>query len=111
MKKKTEPEVIERFSVFEYPDQTALFSFLAVCERTNKTVHFQNEDLTVPPHGDLVTKINLNLHMAVKNYPKVVENYVNYLFNLDKHTADHDDTIVKGYIENRKEPILKNSEN
>lgn len=66
-------------SIFDFENAESLFSFLHVCDVKKSTVEFTSEDLVrVSGHG-VSDSIPYVLYMAVKENPKIVEDYLHWL--------------------------------
>ena len=62
-----------------------LFPFLYACEEFNCTVYFENEDITVIPNNDnSATRLLLTIYTAIASNPKIANDYLRYLMNLNE---------------------------
>ena len=60
-----------------------LFPFLAACSEHNCTVYFENEDITVEPKSELMNQVVLTTYMSLVEVPKIANDYLSYLSNID----------------------------
>lgn len=90
-------DVIEVFSVFDFEDQMRLFCFLHEQHSAGKTVHFQNEGLTIPPTRSTADDAILICYMAVKSCPEIAKHYIDWLVAKNNLLAQ----VEKENIKNR----------
>lgn len=77
-------------SIFMFRDGTEeYYSFLRVCRAYNCTVHFENENMTVPPtEGDIARNMKEMMYFQMASCPEMVEQYLRFLLNSDKMSWD-----------------------
>ena len=62
-----------------------LFPFLAACSAMNCVVIFDNEDITIKPNDDdSMQKVILSIYACIAEQPKIANDYIRYLANIDK---------------------------
>lgn len=76
-------------SIFMFTAITEMQDFLRSCKMLNCTVYFENENITVTPVDDGIMAARLVSYGSVINFPKSVEDYINYLFHKDRMTWDN----------------------
>ncbi len=78
-------KTIKLSSVFMFEDQTQLFAFLHACEELNCEVYFENEQLKVNGKTDTCINIRLIVYMTIKNDPRFVKHYLNYILTKENN--------------------------
>ena len=94
-----EDDTISISSIFMFKDNQELYPFLAACEAYNCTVCFDNENLTVPPNADTVTRVKLIAYASVVSCREIGDAYVRYLGNLAKMQwvdGEHEPILTEG---------------